>query len=358
MTRRGKAYAIGSSVALLLLIGIGVANAKDKPTAGCGEGMIKNPARARRRAQLVNQGVRGAALEAELAKLDMCVPATCPDGQHRDEATGLCVLNTPDDPDPGFDPFDPGTDDPITPGVFQDPNQPGGDIDDILKPYPEPGNFYQVKKGDIFFGTKVSGGASALSICYMALRRAAFLAAKLYGNNLSDSAALAVVNANASTLKHEGHSLRPYLDIIGCGWWNDENYASWKYAAGKATKAPTGRAISLNPAHAPNLAILRAGGAPARNVRLGTPAQQGTGSPTIANGSWRAYPLLWIPEIDLKVFWDSNFRTITTDGVTYDDGSSRANPPPWITIRKVDDATGTLEQGTVMGCAPSQGVFG
>lgn len=380
---RGKAYALGSSVALLLLLGIVVAAKADDgdDTDKCPDGMMPNPKLAELRAAMQVAGNTEAQISATLAKLPQCVPVTCPDGYHR-APNGDCIKNTPDDPDPGFDPYDPGTDHNCPPGErwslhdrkcvpacgpgqFWDEaagecrdKPPGGDIDDILKPVPVPGALYQVKKGDLFFGTKISDGSAGLSICYMALRRAAFEAAKLYGNNLSDQAAWAFVKAHAQTLKHEIHALRPYLDILECSWWNDEIYASWRYAQGKATPSPTGRAISLNPAHAPNLAIMRNGGAPARNVRLGKPSDKGTGSPTIANGSWREYPLLWIPEIDLAKFWESQFHTITAEGVVYDDSSSRAVPPPWIQIRGVDDATGTLTQGTVMGCGVSQKAVG
>lgn len=380
MTPRGKAYVAGTSVALLLLIGIGIASAKDKPKSdACPDGMMPNPKLGELRKVMEAAGNSEEDIVATLAKLPQCVPVTCPEGYHR-APNGDCVKNTPEDPDPGFDPYDPGADKcpdgmrwsvhdrkcvPICgPDEFYSsaadacvpkPDPGGGDIDDILKPYPQPGAFYQVKKGDLFFGTHLGGANGPNSICYYALRRAAFQAAKLYGDNLSDTAAMAVVNANASTLKHEIHSLRPYLEIIGCGWWNDGVNASYRYAAGKVTKNPqTGRGIELDPQMAPNLDRMRAGQAPARNVIVGHPADQGKGPAYGTNKTWRSYPLLWIPEIDLKVFWDSGFKTITAEGVVYDDGSSRANPPPWVQIRGIDDVTGTLFPGMQLGCGVSQ----
>lgn len=380
-TRSKRLLQIGVGVGLLSLLVVAIASASDKPQGACGEGKIPNPARARIQELLdaATQPLQRAVLLQQLNALALCVDAMCPDGYHRDVNTGECVLTTPDSPDPGFDPFDPGTDEPppdepteCPPGyrrgvggrcirdfdIPEAPDTPPGNVDDILKPVPVPGAFYQVKKDDIFLGTKVSSGTDgkALSICYMALRRAAFEAARQIGE-LDDDDAWAHVNANAAKLRHEIDALRPYLDVIGCSWWNDESYASWRYAQGEASPNPsTGRAISLNPAHAPNLQRLRGTEPPARNVRLGTPAQSGTGSPTIANGQWRRYPLLWIPEIDLELFWSSGFETITAEGLTWDDSSSRAVPPPWVQIRGIFDATGTLAQGTVIGCGPSQKV--
>jgi hypothetical protein len=395
--RTKRALQVGGGVALLSLLIVGIASASDdKKDDGndkdpCGPDDMRNPIYAAARARVINSGLTGSELALALSRIPLCVPRVCAEGYYRDEATGACVKSGPTDPK--FDPWKPGTDDCPEGFIFSkllqkcvptdcgagfhvdengdcvpdptdpvDPVDPG--IDYIVRPVPVPGNFYQVKKGDIFFGKKIAkSGADALSICYMALRRAAYEAARIHGD-LDEQSAWGYVNANASRLAHEIHALRPYLDIIGCGWWNDEVNASWRYKQGKATPAPTGRAISLNPIAAPNLARMRGGQPPARNVRLGKPSEKGDGSPSIADGSWRNYPLVWIPEIDLALLWQGleaggSLRDyITAEGLTWDDGSSRAVPPPWVQALGIFDATGTLQQGTVMGCGPSQKAVG
>lgn len=291
------------------------------------------------------------------------------------------VFTPPQDPKPkpGFDPWDPGSDKPDEPS--DDPVAPKGDecpagfefryenlpngagrvrtcvpidvgppkkIDDIIKIVPVPGSFYQVRKGDIFLGKKVSAGDGNLSICYMALRRAAHDAAMLHGG-LSDADAWKYVNSHSSTIGSEKDSLRPYLALLECGWWNDEVYGSWKYTQGKATPNAHGRAIGLNPQHAPNLDRMRAGQAPARNVPLGSPTDKGKGPAIGVNKAWHEYPALWIPEIDLKAYYESGLKTIITAG-TWSDGSDRSSPPPEVADRGVDDVSHTVASGTTFGC--------
>jgi hypothetical protein len=376
-----------TSIALLSLLVVGVAAAKkpiDEPEPGdadCPPGQHMNPAyvtaRVKARLQARVKGLTGAARDAFVTAALLGIPR--------------CVDIDP--ADPSFDPVDPGTPDaPDSPGhdcpegytwdVINHECRPicppgqrwaplqkkcvdivpadDNDVDDITQVVPVPGNFYQVRKGDIFFGGKVNGGDSSngLSICYMALRRAAYEAATQIGQMDTDEA-WAHVNAHASTIKHEIKSLRPYLDVITCSWWNDEAYATWKYVYGKATPGPQGRAIPLNPQNAPNLQLLRSGEAPARNITLGSAGNKPTatkpGSPAIGvNGGWNSYPLLWIPEIDLELYWSSGYATISAEGLRYADGSSRAVPPPWVTIRGITDASGSLSLGTVVGCGPSQ----
>lgn len=442
MTRQKKvAVAFGVAALLSALTFAVVASAKtddDKKKKACGEGMMPNPMR--------NKAHKSAKNLAE------CVPIKCATGYHRNPLTGDCVKDTPDDPNPGFDPWDPGDDDDCPEGMIRNaarlkplaqglkgaeleselakyplcvpidcpdgytrneygdciaapddpdapkcpeglhwnahakacipkcgpnefynaasgkclpkPDEPTDDVDDIVKPVPVPGNFYQVRKGDIFLGTKVSDGTGSkgLSICYMALRRAAFDASVLAGGMGSEEA-WAYVNAHASVIGHEIKSLRPYLDILTCGWWNDETSATWKFVYGKASPGPQGRAIPLNPQNAPNLQRLREHEQPARSITLGKPADKPSknkpGAPAYSvNESWHSYPLLWISEIDLEAYFNSNFSEITAQGLEWPDGSPRSVPPPWVQALGVFDATGTIAQGTVMGCLDSSKAVG
>lgn len=449
MTRQKK-IAIGFGVAALLaaLTFAAVASAKDDGEGGdddggdCPDGMMPNPMR--NPALNMPSPIRGMPWAAYAMTLPKCVAKSCAPGYHRNPATGACVKDTPDDPSPGFDPWDPGdnvcgegmvrnalilkvlaqmpagperdaeiakypkcvpaecpdgyhrdeygncianpSDGPKCPeGMRWDalrrecvprcgpneiyhsasgtclpkPDAPTDDVDDIVKPVPVGGNFYQVRKGDIFLGTKISSGGAGkgLSICYMALRRAAFDSCVLVGGMSSDEA-WAYVNSHASIIGHEIKSLRPYLDILTCSWWNDECYATWKFTYGKASAGPQGRALPLNPQNAPNLARLRVHDQPARNITLGKPSDKPSknkpGSAAYGfDNSWRSYPLLWISEIDLEKFFNSGFNEITAQGLEWDDGSPRSVPPPWVQALGVLDVTGTLVQGTMMGCLGS-----
>lgn len=278
----------------------------------------------------------------------------CPEGMAWDPERAECVAPPNwDRPDPKR--VKPGDvpDDPEPPRVpVNDPDE----IDDIIKPIPVPGYFYQVRKGDIFLGTKVTDGSAGLSICYFALRRVLHDAAMVFLEITDDQAWQLVNNKQAplgARIRSEKNALRPMLDHILCSWMNDGAYASWKYGPTNVP-GPHGRAIGLVPQHAPNQSRLRAGEPMARNVRWGKPDQKLTGAAFGVNESWREYPFLWIPSVNLERFWASANGSgpleLTAADESWRDGASKASPPSWVQELGIEDFTGTMSTGTTLGC--------
>lgn len=358
-TKRGVEIAIGVGLLSLLVVAVAKAKGDDVPTGPCGEGMIPNPALARVSAQLAaaaaaHNMAEAARLQGVLASLSKCVPATCPDGHHRDEATGACVKNTPDDPDPGFDPFDPGSDDPL---IFTPPVCPkdkhldtktlqcvdDDDIDPWIKDFPEGNSFYQMKGGDIM-GWALSGRHNH-AVTQNLLARELLLAAKLHGGmDGTQALAWATARRKNQTLTNE------LYNAIMCCAFNDYTGGTYGYCGDVAIEAGRcpasmrnhpgehGRAIRPLQQHADNVLRLRAGLPAARVVAILTPAAKGNGKGVAvasANpGGKTSYPTLWMPGVDRERLWSSGGTELVFL-------PEQANPPEFVWARGILDLSGS-----------------
>lgn len=410
MNRREKVIVV-TTVGVLFLAIVGVAAAssgekKDDEKRPCGPGLVPNSVRA----QLIANATRNkdmAALARAMA-LPQCVPEVCPDGFHRDPTTGECIATTPDDPDPKFDPVNPGEDDcpegyvrnfmrlkllgsglskdelaaelakyPLCvpkecpPGTERNefgecvlvqpkppktPKKPSDVV--IIKDFPEGNAFYQVRQGDILgWGLK---GLHTEAITQNVLARELFLAAREYGG-LDDNAALAFANAR----RRNTSATNAIYDAITCSPLDDACYGTWGYCgdvaiANKVCPAsmrnhpgPHGRAIRLLPQHANNAVRLMQDLPMARVVAILSAAQKGNGKGNAVQaaspGGKSSYPLLWIPGIDRRRLWESNGTALV-----FVDG--QMNPPDEITGMGFTDYSGTTI--TTFGCPPQQMDFG
>jgi hypothetical protein len=247
----------------------------------------------------------------------------------------------PIDEPPIEDPIDePPTDDPI-----DEPKLPP--FAEILHDYPDGDGFYQVVEGDKFGGTNAK-----YSIAYRYLMSEAYLAAKEAGHDDADALEWARAVAKRNT------SRATAIDVISCNGWNDVVYASHQYGS-QVRPVSTGRAISLNPVHAPNRELLSQGLAPQRNASYGTPSDHGDGPPYPVDSALRKYPLLWLPRLDRAALWESNGDTVRSDDRSWR-GRPRAPkslPPPWVMRLGVDDPDNILPAGATFGCAGSPSVL-
>lgn len=356
MKPRTKRYLqVGTGVALLSLLVVAVASAKDDdvPTGPCGEGQIPNPAIGRVQAQLAaatNDNDR-ARLAALLGSLSRCVPVKCPEGFHRDETTGECVKTTPENPGPKFDPFDPGSDDPIVyvPPVCQEGQHwdlaslqcvADDDIDPWIKDFPEGNAFYKMRAGEIL-GWALAGRHNK-AITQNMLARELLLAAKLHGG-MDGEHALAWATARR---KNQALTNQIYNAIL-CAWFNDYTCGTWGYCGGPAIAAGRcpasmrnhpgehGRAIRPLKQHADNVLRLRAHLPAARVVSILSEGDAGNGrSRAIAKanpGGNTSYPTLWLPGIDRLRLWNSG-------GTDLAFLPEQANPPDFV---KVTDLSGS-----------------
>lgn len=303
----------------------------------------------------------------------------CPPGQVRDPETGECrpFIVTPDICPPGQVRNAAGQ---CVPIVIVDPIDinPPGDIDDIIKPYPEGANFYQVKKGD-WPGYGTSGATipsdynKGLPVAGFLVRREMFLAAKEFGG-LSNEAALVFVNNNLGGSKLISPGNRT-LDIILCSAFNDACYGTWGYCGdiainnGKCPSTmrnhpgPSGRAIRLLTSHPNNIKRIRDGKAVARYVGIGNPANAGDASSSNKTGQKGYYPALWMPKLDRQRLYESTLASngfaqqieVEASPETWDDGTSMSSPPPWVMRDgQILDYSGTLTLPGAYGCAGSQ----
>lgn len=281
-------------------------------------------------------------------------PSLCPPGQIRNEA-GECI-----------------------PVVIVDPPEPSddvpGDIDDIIKPFPEGGNFYQVKAGDWpgsgAHGANIKANYNlGLPVSGWLIRREMFHAAQEYGG-LSNEAAMVWVN----NMLKGGDLLNPStrtLDIILCSAFNDACYGTWGYCGQKAIDSkkcpasmrnragPTGRGIRLLKAHPNNIKRIRDGLAVARYATIGNPANAGDGSSKNTSGKTGHYPALWMPKLDRQRLWESananpgfaSSYEIEASSEIWDDGSPMSSPPPWVMKDgQILDYSGSLKLPGAYGC--------
>lgn len=226
------------------------------------------------------------------------------------------------------------------------PSVPSLNIDDWIEDYPTGESFYQVRSGDMFGGTN-----SNRSIAYRYLLTEAFLAAKEFGN-LDDNKA----RTWSRSVAQRGNMRLQAIDIIQCAWINDALYGTWGYGL-QAKPGPHGRAIRLLPYHPDNRRMVFDGLGLSRNIELRRPADAGKDGPWNKGLGGPADPemreefeLLWMPAINRKVLWDSDGTNLTTEGMTWPDGTSKGNvPPPWIMDLELgnyaDDAIGFSDWG-------------
>jgi hypothetical protein len=199
------------------------------------------------------------------------------------------------------------------------------DLDPWLNedPYwPMPETFYEIEVGDRFLGENTD---SSHGIVYSVLLSAAYAAAIEVGGvgpSAAQQFALSVAtNVNARL---------DYLDLIYCSPWNDSLYGTYGYDVDLigSFDSPAGRSIRLLPVHYDNFERISQGLAPRRNVRLGTLENKGDRSGTPMDENQNSFELLWLPGLNLNVLWESQGETITTQGLTWEDGSNKLMPPP------------------------------
>lgn len=281
----------------------------------------------------------------------------CPPGMHSDE-DGECVPDTPTCPpgqvwNPATQSCQPGG---IKPADDDDDDVPDAPFDpdfpQIIKPYPAPGNFYQVVTGDQMLGVEGTG-----SVTWRALVEAGIRAAMKHGG-LSNAGGMASPAAQwAKTLANEAALRMQYKDMTLCGGWTDRTNATFGWCdadcvannagPGQNSPGPHGRAIRFLPQHPDNSARLAAHLQPIRNMRMLTAASEGKGNGFGAVAALRKkHELVWLPDLDLEALW--NDRQLKTSA-KWPDGSSKALPPPWVQQLGLDDRSGS-NLGVVSGC--------
>ena len=218
----------------------------------------------------------------------------CPDGSELED--GVCK------PD-GLTPVD------LTPWLNNDPT------------WPLPGTFYQVVSGDIFLG---QNPGDAHSIVYSTLLSAAYHAAITVGGATADEA-----KDFAQHVAFSDNLRLDYYTLILCSPWNDALYGTYGYGDNIGSfDSPMNRAIRLLPSHPDNFARISAGRSPARNISMGDASNPGDGSGKPIKSGERNLELLWLPAINLQILWDSKGLQITTEGMEWEDGTTKLMPPP------------------------------
>ncbi len=219
-----------------------------------------------------------------------------------------------------------------TPPRVPPPSDDGPPWSELVDPYPRGETFYPVVEGDRFGGT-----SSKHSIAYRFLLSEAFLAARDLGGLGEDEAitwAVAVAKQDKIRLA--------CIELIQCSGWNDAMYGANPVSQSHASAH--GRSILLRPVHGPTGGLLALGKTPFRNVTLG-------GNP--ADDDERHYEMLWMPGIDRALLWDSGGIVVSTMSMVWADGTSKANPPPWVMALGMEDTSGALEGD--FGCPGSDG---
>lgn len=178
------------------------------------------------------------------------------------------------------------------------------DVDALERIRPTVGAFYQVRKGDTFFGR----GPQA--IAYNALVDFA------RGIGMGEEEAASFARA---------HRVQ-YVDLILCSGWNDLLYGTWGYGS-KAHAGPHGRSIRLIPKHADNRDRLSRGEPPLRVIQMRTPSDKRRGNAGAVDRAYvDGYEYLWLPGLNPEEA--ASRRVLTAEGAAWPDGSSVMNPPP------------------------------
>lgn len=219
---------------------------------------------------------------------------------------------------------------PIFPAFFEVDDPTPAQVDDLVRTYPAPRTYYQVKSGDTFTH-ETKGIATRMGLT------ALHLAAVNIGG-------LSVAEANAWAAARNKHATmrRPLTMLIACVPENDAEYGKANCSAQEVV-APNGRCISMLPRHADNRARIKAGESPLRTITFG--GQK-------VSGSYTRFPFLWLPGIDLQHLWDTDGAEFRPGGTTWSDGSSTFRPPPLIRALGFQDLGNTNR--TTWGCAPDE----
>lgn len=237
----------------------------------------------------------------------------------------------PEEPEEKDDPDEPG---PFDPTPFE--TKPDAD-------YPTPGTLVQIRYGDILLGTKVPknpGTGEGRSIVYTTLASAGWMAAKEFGG-ASDAEA----GTFARKVANDAHGARlDYIDLIQCSPWNDALYTTYGFGP-DSWASPAGRALRFLPQDYDNRMRLMQGLAPRRNMVLGTPADKDSGTAYGANQNERHFAYIWLPKINLQTLWATGGEVVTTEGVTWADGSNGIMPPPEVTEYGVENIPESVSWG-------------
>lgn len=257
----------------------------------------------------------------------------CPPGQWNNPAAGMCeneeVPLPPVDGSPGFTPFDPSD--------YESPS----DAD-----YPTPGTLLQVRYGDRLLGTYSvenqgadAEGQALRSIAYTTLLTAGFMAAQDHGG-LDDEGAAEF----AREVAYDGTNRVDYTQLIQCNPWVDALYTTFGFGS-KAWESPAGRALRFLPMHYDNRERLTQGLSPRRNVELGEPSDRGTGNGNGQDSKERNFAYIWLPKINLKRLWESGGVEVTTDDVSWSDGTNGIMPPPEVMDYGVENVPASVAWG-------------
>jgi len=204
--------------------------------------------------------------------------------------------------------------------------------------YPTPGTLVQIRKDDILEGTASANNKSKhaeRSIAYTTLLSAGYIAARDAGEDDAAAKQFARLVANNASNRHD------YFQLIQCSPWNDALYTTYGYGP-QAMPSPVGRALRFLPQHDDNRARIIMGQAPRRATKLGAPSDQKKGN---GSGTGRSFEYLWLPKINLEILFKSGGTTITTQGVSWDDGSNGIMPPPEILQFGVDNVPNSVSWG-------------
>lgn len=131
----------------------------------------------------------------------------------------------------------------------------------------------------------------------------------------------------ADEMSRDARLVRAAEDLLHAAGWNDET-------AGSPTverRGPHGRGIDFRAVHDDQPAILVRGGTPRRNL---------DSAGRVVSEARRAYPLIWVPKLNHHTFGavildGASGEAITCAGVSWDNGTSAAWPPPVVADRGV-----------------------
>jgi len=131
----------------------------------------------------------------------------------------------------------------------------------------------------------------------------------------------------AAEMSRDPSLIRAAEDLLHAAGWNDEICGSPTVER----KGPHGRGLDLRAVHDDNAAILARGGTPRRNIDA---------NGRVVSESRRSWPLIWIPSLSAKRFGavileGADGEAVTTEGVSWPDGTSASWPPACVSARGV-----------------------
>ena len=131
----------------------------------------------------------------------------------------------------------------------------------------------------------------------------------------------------ADEMSRDARLVRASEDLLHAAGWNDETAGSPIVER----RGPHGRGIDFRPVHDDQPAILVRGGTPRRNL---------DSAGRVVSEARRAYPLIWIPKLNHHTFGavildGAPGEPITSLGVSWENGTSAAWPPPVVADRGV-----------------------